>query len=179
MQNIALCRESSDCFTSAWGFLFGGTMYAMIFGGRYKITTDAHVYNVLTGKELKQTISRSKTSFHKMVSIRIDGKRKLYYVHRLLMHAFYNFDISSKNVVDHINGNGLDNSLQNLRVCTQHENLQNHRLSRNGRKYGTWYSKDHKKWVTCLQKDGIRKFLGRFDTEEEAHSVYINAFNNL
>lgn len=47
------------------------------------------------------------------------GKKKEVYMHRFLM------DAPKGKVVDHRNGDGLDNRRQNLRICTQKENLAN------------------------------------------------------
>lgn len=58
------------------------------------------------------------------LSISIDGK--LYLAHRL---AFIYMDgfIESSTEVDHINGNGLDNSWENVRLVSGLENAKNHR----------------------------------------------------
>lgn len=54
------------------------------------------------------------------------GKHKTLLMHRHIM------DAKAGEVVDHINGNKLDNRRSNLRLCTQSENLLNrHKLSAN------------------------------------------------
>lgn len=52
------------------------------------------------------------------------GKRKTIYMHRFLMNP------PRSRVVDHRNGNPLDNRKENLRVCTRAENNQNLRHHR-------------------------------------------------
>jgi hypothetical protein len=78
---------------------------------------------------------------------------------------------------DHVNGNGLDNRRQNLRIVTPSQNLQNARLRRtnkSGSKGVSWDSQT-KKWRAwiCLNGQSNTKFksLGRFKTIKEAIKV--------
>lgn len=54
--------------------------------------------------------------------ISINGKKK--FLHRYLL-GIDEEEYSIRRVVDHINGNSLDNRLANLRICTQQQNAQN------------------------------------------------------
>lgn len=73
-------------------------------------------------------------------------------------------------VVDHINGNKLDNRRSNLRICTQSQNL-NGRNTNKGY-IGVSWDKFRGKWKANIGKDYQKIFLGRFDTAEEAARVY-------
>lgn len=81
-------------------------------------------------------------------------------------------------IVDHINGNRLDNRKSNLRVCTQALNMVNRGPSRiNGikRKYkGVFYKKQAKTnpYRAIIEVEGKRKHLGYFATEIEAAKAY-------
>jgi hypothetical protein len=99
------------------------------------------------------------------------GKR-LVYLHRFLMQP------KKWQVVDHLNGNMLDNRRSNLRVCTQRENMCNQTKHRNGRLVGAQKRKDGK-FYSCILIDGKHKHLGSFNTEIEAHQAYLQAYNDL
>jgi deoxycytidylate deaminase len=73
-------------------------------------------------------------------------------------------------IVDHINGNLLDNRKCNLRCITQSQNTMNKKsLFNSSSKYiGVHYDKIRKKWISQIQVDGIKKYLGAFDCEVEA-----------
>ena len=71
-------------------------------------------------------------------------------------------------VVDHINGNGLDNRRCNLRVCTQLQNSQNSRRRRPGKSRFRGVFPRGDKWEAKVQHNGKDNYLGLFDTEVEA-----------
>jgi hypothetical protein len=81
--------------------------------------------------------------------------------------------------IDHINGITDDNRFENLREVTHRENCQNRRKHREGRLFGTYFSKRFEKWHSRIQIEGKRKHLGLFETEQEAHEAYIKAFSEL
>lgn len=70
--------------------------------------------------------------------------------------------------VDHINGNGLDNRRENLRIVSHAENSRNLRLrkgSSSGYRGVVW---DRNAWVARATVDGRGRSLGRFSSPEEA-----------
>jgi hypothetical protein len=75
---------------------------------------------------------------------------------------------------DHINHNKLDNRKENLRICTEAENVHNTRISRNntsGYKGVTFHKRD-KKWQTQIRSGQGKRYLGYFNTAEEAAKNY-------
>lgn len=70
-------------------------------------------------------------------------------------------------VVDHINGNGLDNRRCNLRICTQAENTRNRRKPACGQSRFIGVSPCGHKWQATVK----RQYLGLFDDEVEAAKV--------
>lgn len=73
-------------------------------------------------------------------------------------------------VVDHINGDGLDNRRANLRVCTQSQNLMNKaKQGNNSSGYiGVSAAKRDGTWRAHITTNRVTRWLGVFDTLEEA-----------
>lgn len=76
-------------------------------------------------------------------------------------------------IVDHINGNKLDNRRENLRLATYSENNAN-RKSRNGSSIykGVSFDKSRNKWISSIQVNGKTQHIGRFDDEIECAKAY-------
>lgn len=89
------------------------------FDTRYKVSNMGNVISSAYGKPhaLKPVLHNKGYYF-----IRI--KSKMYTIHRLVALLFIPTENTSLHV-DHINGNKLDNSVDNLRWCTQKENNNN------------------------------------------------------
>lgn len=102
-------------------------------------------------------------------------KDRHYRFHRIVMQA------PAGKVVDHINGNALDNRRCNLRVCSQGENNKNAKKRRNARtskfKGVSYRTKCYagKPWVAQIQVNKKKIYLGNFSTETEAAIAYNNA----
>lgn len=84
------------------------------------------------------------------------------YMHRLVLPGVRE--------VDHINGNGLDNQLHNLRPATRSEQMHNlKRRSDNTSGFkGVSASRSGKRWYARCK----RKYLGRFATPIQAARAY-------
>jgi hypothetical protein len=82
-------------------------------------------------------------------------------------------------VVDHKNGNPLDNTRRNLRVCTHADNMKNRRLNANNRSgfKGCYLDKRAKvpRWRAEIRSDGKRYCLGSFPSPDLAHQAYRQA----
>lgn len=89
--------------------------------GLKNVLIDENIYLYLGLDKVKINVeyNKSKKDFYAYI---IKDKKKLR-LHRYIMNCPRNL------VVDHINGNALDNRLENLRICTQRENTRNRKDS--------------------------------------------------
>ena len=82
-------------------------------------------------------------------------------------------------LVDHVNGDGLNNRRRNLRPCTHTENMQNRAISRNNQSgyKGVFRDKNSNrlKWRAQLRANGQVHRLGGFRTAIEAARAYDEA----
>ena len=67
---------------------------------------------------------------YKTVHATICGKKKRYYAHRIIWEL-NNGKIPKDMCIDHIDGNGINNHINNLRLVTRSENQRNSRLPKN------------------------------------------------
>ena len=86
----------------------------------YEIDETGKVINLATKNQLKGSISEHGYLYYRLSK---DGKKKKYYAHRLVAEAF----IPNPNglpVVNHIDGNKLNNNIENLEWVSYSENTQ-------------------------------------------------------
>lgn len=79
--------------------------------------------------------------------------------------------------VDHIDGDGLNNTRGNLRSCTHAENMRNQRI-RDTNKSGYKGVSRHKKtglWRARITHNQVERSLGYFKTALEAYGAYCQA----
>lgn len=95
-------------------------------------------------------------------AISINGEKIL--LHRYLM-GVHEEEYSIKKVVDHINGDKLDNRIQNLRVCEHKDNMKN--IRKGSKVIGVSQLKNGK-WAARIMHNYKGMHLGYFDTEQEA-----------
>jgi hypothetical protein len=97
---------------------------------------------------------------------RANPKYKKIWMHRLIT------DCPTDKIVDHINRDRLDNRRSNLRTCTQAQNQMNADIRCTNTSGYRGVSRLSGKWSARIRIDGVRKFLGLFDTPEEASKAY-------
>jgi len=134
---------------------------------------------IMNGEETKKDVWRvvkfsENGRGYLVASITIDGKEKIFRKHRIL-HLARNpswdiFDCSQNNCIDHINRTKSDNSIGNLRVVTHQQNQFNRSNTK-----GYCWDKNNNKWKAQITINGVNKYLGLFDKEDDARVAYLVA----
>jgi len=72
--------------------------------------------------------------------------------------------------VDHINGDGLDNQRENLRLCTPQQNSSNVKMNKRNTSgfSGVYFNKKTKKWRAQIKYKGVCINLGEYDDKRLA-----------
>jgi len=146
--------------------------YIKLTQNKYAIVDDIDYKRVSL---FKWHVQKDKNTFY----ARTNTSKKLGSQRTVRMHHFIvGFPLHNLKV-DHINGNGLDNRKENLRIISNRENCQNTVKSRFGLKTsiypGVNWMKAKKKWRAEIQINGKQIHLGLFESEEEAAYKYEEA----
>jgi len=111
------------------------------------------------------------------LKIKIDGR--LYSAHRIAW--LHNYGEWPLDVIDHIDGNGLNNRIANLRDCSRAQNKANSRIYKNNKHglKGVVYNKRRDGFYSTVQCNNKRIRTSIRSTPEEAHADYVEASERL
>ena len=105
------------------------------------------------------------------------GKMKMYKIHRLAYFMHTGNQIPMGMQVDHRDGDTLNNRFENFRVVSNKVNSRNARTrsdNTSGYKEVNFH-KQMKKWRARITFDDGRKYIGLFDTPEQANAARLEA----
>lgn len=150
-------------------------MYAASSEGRIKTLSRVKTGRAKSSYVTKERIRRQSVNrFGYKTIILIDGKRrKSYKVHQLVAMAFLNhLPCGHKKVVDHIDGNKLNNTLRNLQVISNRENCIKDKKQGSSKYVGVCWDRENHKWIAQIHYNGKTKKIGRFRYEQVAAKAY-------
>jgi hypothetical protein len=93
------------------------------------------------------------------------------YIHREIMGCYK----GDGKIVDHINGNTLDNRRCNLRFVTPSQHAQNICGFSKDHPKGVCFDKSRNKWKAEIRVNKKRIHIGRYETQQEALEAYKEA----
>jgi hypothetical protein len=134
---------------------------------------DADDYERLS--KYKWNAQSSYRTFYARRKEEVNGKRMMIAMHKEILK------VADGMVVDHINGDGLDNRKANLRAATALQNAWNRRKQAHGGRFylahrrrftGVTWHKGQKKWNARIRHRRRLVNLGSFDDEVEAAKAY-------
>lgn len=111
--------------------------------------------------------------------LRVKIGRQVYFAHRLIWKMVTGQEPPP--MLDHIDGDPLNNRISNLRAADHGGNQQNKGVPRNntsGHKGVSW-SKSHKSWQASIMSDGESRWLGRYKNIHDALKVVTEARGRL
>lgn len=146
--------------------------------GEFVISLDDHVYDYIQSFNISWHISKQHRTFYAVGWTKGSAKdRKLIKMHNIIAEKFLNKTFYQK--IDHMDNNGCNNLLNNLRICSVSENNRNRRgvngslskykgvtirKNKSGLIYEAYITFDHKSI-----------YLGRHTSEISAAIAYNNA----
>lgn len=109
------------------------------------------------------------------IAVKVD--KSYFYAHRIVW-ALHNGDAPEGMFVDHINNDPTDNRITNLRLATRGQNTANSRLQQRSTtkfKGVTFHKRVGRYMAQIKSEDSGYRYLGYYDTPEEAHEAYTAA----
>ena len=140
----------------------------------YEYSNIYRFYELKKGDEWKEIKIHSDNKGYKRFQFRVNKKTYTFRIHRLV-YWLHNrewdiLDSSTNNSIDHIDGNPLNNNIENLRLVTHQQNMFNQT-----RVKGYTWNKERKKWKAQISLNRKRIYIGYFDNEDNARNAYLDA----
>jgi hypothetical protein len=143
-----------------------------VCGNFIKLHIKEEFYTLIDTESLEKIIALNKTwglsktgNGRYYIHAFIDGRKRT--LHRFLMGY-------PDGLIDHMNHNSLDNRLSNLRLATRSQNNANkgkRRSDNTSGVTGVYFDKKVKKFKARIWINGKSKWVGQFDSIEEADSA--------
>jgi hypothetical protein len=100
---------------------------------------------------------------------RVDGKQVTVFLHRFIMNA------QKGEILDHKDGDGLNNTRQNLRFCTHDENMRNRKLSKSNTTGFKGVVFNGSSFIAQMRHNKETIYLGSYGSPIDAAKAYNKA----
>ena len=149
----------------------------------YAVDEEGNVYSLnywgKKGNVQKLKIQKGSNGYP-IITVSVNGKQKSYTVHSLMGKAYLDYTPHLRDfVIDHIDDDKTNNKLSNLRVITQRQNAIKSKPIRELPTGVCYYRGRTKPYMATIQLYDKQKFLGYFETPEEAGEAYQEALSNI
>lgn len=124
--------------------------------------------------KLQVTTSKTSTKIYAARTMMTDTGKRPVRLHRIIMERVVGRVLLPTELVDHADGDGLNNARNNLRLCTKATNAINSKCrsdNQSGYK-GVCYHPFSGLWRAYIRAEGKQHSLGYYKTPEEAHEAY-------
>ena len=154
--------------------------------GQFSIVDDEDFEAFGADNWYSKRIRKSSCMFYAERGVHRPGGRRTHEkMHRVVLSRKLGRDLDKSEQCDHINGDGLDNQRENLRLATHSQNQRNcrrHVANPSSQFLGVSWHKASGKWRADVQVDGKQVYLGLHATELAAalaREAFIVAYPEL
>lgn len=120
-------------------------------------------------------LERYPEKFYARRDVKVNNKNTSLYIHRIVVERMIGRALQAKEVVDHIDGDSLNNRRSNLRVTDQSGNCRNRKLTAKNKLGYKGVCEVGGKFRASIFVNGKRIRLGQFESAEAAHDAYCEA----
>jgi len=140
-------------------------------GRKLKVFYDGDIIDLKTNKIIVVKPTSPNKNNKNISYYKIECRGKRYFVHRIVAFCYLGLNLDDRAAkIDHIDHNGLNNIVDNLRIVTNQENSFNCCNTK-----GYYRRTGNKRWFSKIGVNGKNIHLGTYDTEEEARNAYLEA----
>jgi hypothetical protein len=150
--------------------------YLFSYGDLSRMFSYNNETGIIINKENGKPVG-TKLKHSASIHLTIWVKGRMLYAHRIawLLHNHS----WPEGFIDHIDGDGTNNKINNLRVVSIRGNGQNRKSHRAGGLPGATFKKAIGLWVSQVQWQGRKYVLGKYKSESEASRVYLEVCEAL
>lgn len=147
---------------------------------RYYVSKLGHVFTIGRTSQLKEIAPCKTPKGYLKVWLYKNGKRKMFYIHRLVAQAFLE-NPEALPMVNHKDFDKTNNDVDNLEYCTARYNVIYSAIAKktSSEYLGVTWNKSVRKWQAQYQVGKKKTYIGCFGTQEEAHEAYVNAIKEI